>query len=768
MYLSTRGGEKLTASKAILNGLASDGGLFLPEKLGKLNIDANFLKKGYKEIAFEVLRLFLDDFTDSEIIRVIDNSYNKDNFEEDFVKIKNFGDISFLELYHGPTLAFKDMALTMLPFLIEESKRKNNVNYKSLIFVATSGDTGGAALSSFIKNPTFDTVVLYPNGGVSEIQEKQMLYYTNDRTKAIAMNGNFDDCQSFVKEIFAEYNEDSGVKISSANSINIGRLIPQVIYYVYSYVESVNKGYIKFNEQFNVCVPTGNFGDIFAGYLAKQIGVPIKRFTCASNVNNVLTKFFKEGVYDKNREFYKSNSPAMDILISSNLERLLYYIVGENPERVKECMNLLKSQGKYSLTQSEMESLSEFISEFATETETLQTIKKVFDKYNYLIDPHTAVAYNSYEKSTSNGLKTLIVSTASPYKFPSTMCLALGLDTNKSEFSLIEDISKLSGVKVPYGISKLQEKQTITKVLSKEQVKDIVYYRNRKVDIKVPCSSANLGCGFDCMGIALTLYNTFTFADSEKDTLENFGKNDLTSNLVLNSYKKVFEYLGKEYIPVKITLKECQIPSSKGFGSSATCIVAGVLGANYMLKNLLSKDEICKIITMIEGHPDNVVPSYLGGLVTSIIKEDGFVTNLHVEVDKSLVIYALIPNFEINTKKARKILPTSVSRQDAIHNASRTAFSHYAFSKGDLELIKEIFNDKLHHPYRYGLINGSEVIKKIAEENGYALAISGAGPSLLAVGKKEGLEKLIPNKVQGNTWQVIKLKPCFKGAEILW
>ena len=757
MYISTRGGEKLTASQAILSGLASDGGLFLPEKLGKLNIDANFLKKGYKEIAFEVLRLFLDDFTDSEIVRVIDSAYSKENFEEDFVKLKDFDKVSFLELFHGPTLAFKDMALTMLPFLIEESKRKNNANYKSLIFVATSGDTGGAALSSFIKNPSFDTVVLYPDGGVSEIQEKQMLYYTNDRTKAIAVKGNFDDCQSFVKEVFSSYSEDNGVKISSANSINIGRLIPQIIYYVYSYVESVNKGYIKGNDEFNVCVPTGNFGDIFAGYLAKKIGVPIKRFTCASNVNNVLTKFFKEGVYDKNREFYKSNSPAMDILISSNLERLLYYIVGENSERVKECMDLLKSQGKYSLTQSEMEFLSEFISEFATEKETLQTIKRVFDKYNYLIDPHTAVAYNCYEKSSDNGLKTLIVSTASPYKFPSTMCLALGLDTNKSEFSLIEDISKVSGVKVPYGISKLQEKQTITQVLSKEQIKDIIYYRNRKVDIKVPCSSANLGCGFDCMGIALSLYNTFTFADNDVFALENFGKNDMDRNLVLNSYKKVFEYLKKEYIPVKITLKESQIPSSKGLGSSASCVVAGVLGANYMLKNILSKDEICKIITMIEGHPDNVVPSYLGGLVTSIIKDDGSVKNLQIKVDESLVIYALIPNFEVSTKKSRSSLPTS-----------RVAFVNYAFTSGDLEIIKEIFNDKLHEPYRYTNIKGGETVKKIAEENGYVVAISGSGPALLAIGKNEGLETAMPNKIQGNTWQVVRLKPCLRGTEVIW
>ena len=347
MYISTRGGEKLTASQAILKGLSSDGGLFLPESLSKLNFTADYFNKNYKQIAFDVFKLFLDDFTDAEIEFAINSAYDSVNFRERMVALKSFGDITFLELYHGPTLAFKDMALTILPFLIDISKAKNNVNKKSLILVATSGDTGGAALSSFMKSGKFDTVVLYPDGGVSEIQEKQMLYYTDDRTKAFAMKGNFDDCQTFVKEIFSKYNHEGDVLLSSANSINIGRLIPQVIYYVYSYAQMRKSGYLKDGEEFNVCVPTGNFGDIFAGFLAREIGVPVNTFICASNKNNVLSDFFNTGVYDKNRQFYKSNSPAMDILVSSNLERLVFLACNRNGEKVKGYMKSLSQTGRY-------------------------------------------------------------------------------------------------------------------------------------------------------------------------------------------------------------------------------------------------------------------------------------------------------------------------------------------------------------------------------------------------------------------------------------
>lgn len=763
MYISTRSGEKLTASQAILKGLSSDGGLFIPEKLEKLNITPSSFNKSYKEVAKDVFKIFLDDFTDSEIDEAISSAYDSVNFKDRFVALKHFGNISFLELFHGPTLAFKDMALTILPFLIDISKRKNNVTKKSLILVATSGDTGGAALSSFIKSGRFDTVVLYPNGGVSEIQEKQMLYYTDDRTKAFAVDGNFDDCQSFVKSVFAEYNHEGDVLLSSANSINIGRLVPQVIYYVYSYYQMRKAGELKENEEFNVCVPTGNFGDIFAGFLSRELGIPINTFICASNKNNVLADFFKTGVYDKNREFYKSNSPAMDILISSNLERLVYMATGRDGEKVTSYMKSLNETGKYQISSSEMEYLKDFVGGYSTEEETIKAIKKCYDELGYLIDPHTAVAYDVYNKLETNGLKTLIVSTASPFKFPFTVTTALGLTKKESEVELIKDISSHTGVLIPYGIKKLMYSKKPTILKTKEEIKDIVNYKNLKAEITVPCTSANLGVAFDGAGIAFSIFNTFGFSESAQDELVGFGNKAIETNLVLKSYKAVFNKLNVNYKPVKITLKKCAVPSSSGLGSSATCIVAGVMAANYMLKNILTKDEMLKIMAEIEGHLDNVASSFIGGLTLSYLSS-GKARTRKVAVSKDLKFYALIPSVSVSTKNAREILPESYSVQEVVHNLSRALNLSYAFENGDLEIIKDVFDDKIHQPYRLPLIKGGEEIKKLLEDNGFAVAISGAGPTLLAVGKGELELSVVPKMLNGVRWKVKQLKICERGA----
>ncbi|MBR6737942.1 MAG: threonine synthase [Clostridia bacterium] len=764
MYKSTRSEERLTASQAILKGLASDGGLFLPETLEKLNIDASFINKDYKEMAKEVFRLFLDDFTSEEIDYCVSSAYDKINFREKFVELKHFDNVSFLELYHGPTLAFKDMALTVLPFLIEVSKKKNNVTDKSLILVATSGDTGGAALSSFMKSGEFDTVVLYPDGGVSEIQEKQMLYYTDDRTKAYAVKGNFDDCQTFVKEVFSTYNE-KGVLLSSANSINIGRLVPQVIYYVYSYAKMVKHGELKMGQAFNVCVPTGNFGDIFAAFLAREIGVPINTFICASNKNNVLTDFFTKGVYDKNRQFVKSNSPAMDILVSSNLERLLYYAVGKSGEKVSKLMGLLKTQGKYTLNDEERSSLSCFMAGYSTEEETEKAIKRCFDNLGYLIDPHTAVAYDVYEKLNIKE-KTLIVSTASPYKFPFTVSRALEIGGEETgEVKLIHEIARASKQVIPYGIKKLMYSKKPTQIKTREEIKDIVTYKNLKVEVTVPCSVANLGVGFDSVGMALNLYNTFSFEKAEKDELIGFGNTNTQNNLVLNAYKKLFELSGREYVPVKIKSVKSAVPSSSGLGSSATCIVAGVLGANYMLKNAFRSDYLLSVMNKIEGHPDNVAPAYLGGLVASVVNGDKVIAN-KLEVNKNLKIYAIIPKQHLSTKVARELLPELYSLKDVVHNVSRATVLPLAFSTGNVELIKEVFNDKLHQPYRLPQIEGGEALIKTLNELGYASVISGAGPTILAIGKSSGLEYKLLSSLSGANFKVKSLKVCDKGATL--
>ncbi len=763
MYISTRGGEKLTASQAILKGLSVDGGLFLPEKLQKLNIDANYLSADYKKIAYDVFKLFLDDFTSEEIEFVVNSAYCKENFAEKFVGFKTFGDISFLELYHGPTLAFKDMALTALPFLIEVSKKKNNEKRKSLILVATSGDTGGAALSSFMKSGEFDTVVLYPDGGVSEIQEKQMLYYTNDRTHAYAVKGNFDDCQNFVKSVFSKY-DNEGVLLSSANSINIGRLVPQVIYYVYSYVQMVKTGVINLNDEFNVCVPTGNFGDIFAGYLAKQIGVPVKQFICASNVNNVLTDFFNTGVYNRNRTFYKSNSPAMDILISSNLERLIYYACGENGERVSKLMNDLKTVGEYRLTDFERAFLNNFIAGCSTEEETLKSINRAFNELNYLIDPHTAVAYDTYNKLNKNGLKTVIVSTASPFKFPYTVASALSLSVDGGEVQIIKEMASKCGVDIPYGIQKLLASNKPTQLKTREEIEDIVYYRNLKCEVKVPCSTANLGSGFDCAGIALSLYNTFRFEQSDKDEVVNFKCEDTSRNLVLNSYKKLFEYTGAKYIPVKITLVSSNIPSSRGLGSSASCIVAGVLGADYMLKHVNSTKTLLNVMSSVEGHPDNVAPCYLGNMVCAFY--NGETVNYYTyKVNEKLKFYAFIPEFELKTKASRSSLPKTVNYADAVHNIAAVANLAKAMEIGDMETIKYAFDDQIHQPYRFPTIKGASELKTLLEGQGFAVALSGSGPAVLAVS-----DKAIPNvpkNVGGTDWKVIELSVDTLGSTVM-
>ncbi len=761
MYVSTRSGERLTASQAILKGLSSDGGLFLPEKLEKLNFTESYFGKNYKEIAKDVFTLFLDDFTSEEIDFAINSAYDRINFREKFVDIKTFGNLSFLELYHGPTLAFKDMALTILPFLIDVSKRKNGVNKKSLILVATSGDTGGAALSSFIKSGKFDTVVLYPDGGVSEIQEKQMLYYTDDRTKAFAVKGNFDDCQTFVKEIFSSYdNED--VLLSSANSINIGRLIPQVIYYVYTYSQMRKSGYLKEDELFNVCVPTGNFGDIFAGYLAREIGVPIGKFICASNKNNVLTEFFEKGLYDKNREFYKSNSPAMDILVSSNLERLVYLACDRKGEKVTEYMRSLKESGKYQLSNDEREFLRDFVGGYSTETETIKAIGKCYKELSYLIDPHTAVAYDVYNKLGVKG-KTIIVSTASPYKFPFTVTKALELAEKPSEVELIKDISSYTGVAIPFGIKKLMYSKKPTIVKTKEEIRDIVDYKDLKVEISVPCSTANLGVGLDGAGLALSCYNVFNFESAKEDEVNGFGSKNLENNLILKAYKKLFEISGRKYIPVKISPKKCSIPTSSGLGSSASCIVAGVMAANFMLKNTFTKEELLSVMASIEGHPDNVAPAFLGGLTISYKKGDNVISR-KVEASKSLKFYAVIPSAVLSTKISREVLPESVSVVDAVHNVTRALNLCYAFEKGDLNAIKDVFDDKLHQPYRLPLIKGGDEMKNALDELGFAVAISGAGPTLLAVSNKDGIDKLIPKTAGGIKWKVVRLKVCDKGA----
>ena len=421
MIKSTKKEIQVSASQAILEGLASDGGLYIFQSFPRVDYE-KLVNYSYKELSVYILSLLLDDYSTEEIESVINKAYDDKFDTSNIVGFKDLNTCKILELFHGPTIAFKDMALTVLPNLLKIAKEKNNVKEETIILTATSGDTGGATLSGFKDVDNMKVIVFYPNEKVSPLQEAQMLSFKSNNLRVIAYDGNFDDTQNFVKECFSKYHN-----LSSSNSINLGRLVPQIIYYFYGYLEFVRNNQINIGDIINVCVPTGNFGNILACYIAKKMGLPIGKLICASNKNKVLTNFFETGVYDINRPFFKTNSPSMDILISSNLERLLYILDGPTTK----LMDDLKKYGKYKLSEEAFKKMNDFDGEYLDEEETLKVINKLYKEENYLIDTHTAVSYGAYLKylsKTNDKTKTLVVSTASPYKFAPSILEALGVN----------------------------------------------------------------------------------------------------------------------------------------------------------------------------------------------------------------------------------------------------------------------------------------------------------------------------------------------------
>ncbi len=453
-YHSTRNKNiTATASEAILNGIAPDGGLYVPDEIPKLKISFEALARmDYAHVAYEVMKLFFTDFTEEELMACIKGAYNTDKFDtEDITKLVEADGAYYLELFHGRTIAFKDMALSILPYLMTTSAKKCGAKEEIVILTATSGDTGKAALAGFADVPGTSIVVFYPKHGVSRVQEKQMVTQKGKNVNVIGIEGNFDDAQSAVKAIFtdkklAEKMQAKGYRFSSANSINIGRLIPQVAYYVYAFSRLYPK-------QINFVVPTGNFGNILAAYYACKMGVPVNKLICASNRNKVLTDFFETGVYDKNREFYLTSSPSMDILISSNLERLIYEIAGD---KTADFMKDLKEKGKYKLTKEMKEKLGLFVGGYAEDAEMSQAIADLYKKEGYIIDTHTAVAaavYNKYKAKTGDDTCTVIASTASPYKFSRAVLNSISPEYDKKDdFELFDELHKLSGVEIPEAI----------------------------------------------------------------------------------------------------------------------------------------------------------------------------------------------------------------------------------------------------------------------------------------------------------------------------
>ena len=476
LYHSTRNNDAtVTASQAILQGLSTEGGLFVPDHIPALEKSLTELSKmSYQEVAYEVMKLMLSDFTEDELKACINNAYDSKFDTDKIAPLVKAEGAYYLELFHGRTIAFKDMALSILPHLMTTAAKKNDVKNEIVILTATSGDTGKAALEGFASVPGTRIIVFYPKNGVSAIQEKQMVTQKGANTFVVGIKGNFDDAQTGVKKMFGDKDlaallDANGFQFSSANSINIGRLVPQMVYYVYAYAQLLASGAIGDGEEINVVVPTGNFGNILAAYYAKEMGLPIKKFICASNDNKVLFDFFSTGTYDRNREFILTTSPSMDILISSNLERLIYKIAGEDSAANAAFMKSLNTDGKYSITEDMKAKLADFFGGYATEQETADIIKKIYDNCGYVIDTHTAVAacvYEQYKAATCDDTKTVIASTASPYKFTRSVMAAIAPEkADDEDFALVDALSELSKVEIPDAIAEIRTAEVLHKTV---------------------------------------------------------------------------------------------------------------------------------------------------------------------------------------------------------------------------------------------------------------------------------------------------------------
>lgn len=494
-YISTRSKiAPLNSAEVILKGIADDGGLFVPETIPKVTLDEikSLIEKNYCGRAVAILKKFLTDYTEDELAEAAEVAYDWFDVPSKVPLTILISDeqhkdspVGIMELYHGNTAAFKDLALQLLPQLMSKALKKVGETKEILILVATSGDTGKAALAGFADVPQTKIMVFYPAEGVSKIQKLQMVTQAGKNVNVTAVRGNFDDCQNGVKNIFASENiradlEKSNVKLSSANSINWGRLVPQICYYFASYAEFIKSGAIKLGAEVNVAVPTGNFGNILAAYYAKRMGLPVKKLICASNINHILTDFFQTGVYDRNRDFYKTITPSMDILISSNLERLLYHETNGDTKRVKNFMQELNSTGKYKIDSSLKKKLDKiFYADYATEEETLAIIKEVFDNYKYLVDTHTGVALSvlgKYRRNTKDMSPVMVAATASPFKFTGAVLKALGENVEGvDDLAQLDKLSALTSKAVPknlaaLGTAKILHENICTKDEMAEQV----------------------------------------------------------------------------------------------------------------------------------------------------------------------------------------------------------------------------------------------------------------------------------------------------------
>jgi len=487
-YKSTRSKkERILSCQAIVNGIAGDGGLYVPDSLPAIDLPfPNLAKMSFKELTYYILRKFLSDFNEDELRFCIEKSYDEKFDTPEIAPLVKKGDVFFLELYHGATAAFKDMALSILPYLLTTAVKKIGIEKEIVILTATSGDTGKAALESFSDVKGTKIIVFYPNRGVSLIQERQMVTQAGKNTFVVAVEGNFDDAQTGVKNIFndktfGELVNKNNYMFSSANSINIGRLIPQIVYYVYSYLKMIETGEVRGEQKINITVPTGNFGNILASYYSKKMGLPVNKLICASNENNVLYDFITTGIYDRMRQLKLTISPSMDILISSNLERLIYDICDKDSLQLVNFIKNLENTGAFKITEGMRSKLTDFWSDFATDEQTIESIREVYEKYGYLIDTHTSVAYFVYKRylrKMQDKTKTILASTASPFKFPHSVMKAIqGKDfkNNLDDFQLMDRLSSLTGSPVPKPLKDIGNKKILhNRFCKKEEMKDVI------------------------------------------------------------------------------------------------------------------------------------------------------------------------------------------------------------------------------------------------------------------------------------------------------
>lgn len=479
-YVSTRNQqEPVGFYKAIVQGIGNDGGLLVPDfELPKLDL-SSLIRLDYVSLATEIVSTFVPEEGRSLIAQACLNAYGKGLFPKEVVPVKKAGDAWIAELFHGQTAAFKDMALSLLPHLMTLSLKQLGEDRKVIILAATSGDTGKAALEGFKDVEGTGIIVFYPTDGVSAIQKQQMVSQEGKNVKVVGIKGNFDDAQRAVKAAFADPQiaqacNEGGVFLSSANSINIGRLIPQIVYYISSYLELARRGDIALGDKINFCVPSGNFGNCLAGWIAKQMGLPVERFLVASNKNNILTDFFQTGRYDANREFFKTNAPAMDILVSSNLERLVWFMTGRDGDKTRSYMEGLKNNGVYEIEPEVLARIKEeFTAGYLTEEQVLETIKDCYDKTGYVLDTHTACGYGfleRYRRESSDKTPTIVVSTASPYKFPESVHGAVSGEV-LDVYTAIDRLTALTGVPVPGPLCGIKERPVLhTTVIDRSEI----------------------------------------------------------------------------------------------------------------------------------------------------------------------------------------------------------------------------------------------------------------------------------------------------------